>query len=331
MSEASASSSEAQILSSFNNALTPRELVLSQQLAGFWLTPATARRILEKRAELGAFSSLSQVLDIEGVDPRTLNEARSALEPRPARQWKSTDADVAALRELFEKLPRQEQKRFREYYPWFTPEDFALRYDERITDCLNDSLVFSDAGVIVVGGATEALIWREFWKRLLLWLAELGLEVTGLAATDGPLPIMKVVAILVAIGASIWLIMDLYSNWERWWSEARMAVENKDLYKGAMGMVDTIEEHLGSTKFCKYTDPKNTTFIYYVGEIISKIIDMYKDIVRMRPGTLHDEALAKAKDFLRRLRESFKAKAPNDIQWLENLIKSKFDEAKIPD
>lgn len=73
-------------------------------------------------------------------------------------------------------------------------------------------------GYSVAGAAAATVGWKWFWKAVVKRFALRGTTAAAIAAADGPLPIGD----LVALGMTVWTIVDVVRLSDELWREARM-------------------------------------------------------------------------------------------------------------
>jgi hypothetical protein len=323
LDEAIAAEAERRLLEAFNQDLEPLEMVTDDAFVGIWLTPDVAGRIYRHRRR-ARFASLQEVLSIPGIDAEGVDDVLRRWSRRPVLEWPASDADRAAVDNLWRRLRRDERRRVGELLPTFTPDACLAMYSSRVV------VSMQSAGAIALpweglGEEVTRRIWREFWKRVAAWLAKRGIAIGVVAAADGPLPIGDI----IALGLSVWAIYELIQLWDTLFEEVALAVTIDHIYQQAMSKVAELEHHI-TNKLCGQL-PTDNLWGYYIKEIVAKLIEMYLYVVKIPAGKKHDEALKAAKELLQQFRDAVKKKSPDTAAEIEEYIEKKFMEKGVPD
>ncbi len=293
---------ERRLLEYLNNPQPPTDMLRDVAFAGVRLTIEDASRIIEERRKCRGFKRIDQVLRIPGIDVDGFVELKEGLEPTPY-VLEIPSQDAKAFERFWKGLPKDERERFVLVHPGFTPSAGIEAYYTSLT-----------AGTIALE-LPAALVWREFWKRVVAWLAKRGLVVAKPAAADGPLPIGD----LIALGLTIWLLWELIELWNTFWEEALTAARTSDLACKAWELVPAIEEHI-RIKLPKQ-QPCDHLWHYYVDEIISKLKRLLSKIEKIPGGKKAAESTRKLQELVDEFLETIARLAPDAVDAVEQALR----------
>lgn len=293
---------ERRLLDYLNNPQPPADMLRDVAFAGVRLTIEDAAHIIAEREKCGGFQRLEQVLRIPGIDVDGLLELKEGLEPSPYK-LEIPREDLKAFERFWDGLSSGERERFLLVHPGFTPAGGVEAYYTSVA-----------AGTLVLEPPAE-LVWREFWKRVVAWLAKRGIVVAGLAAADGPLPIGD----LIALGLTIWLIWELIEIWDILWQEALLAASISELARKAWELVPAIEEHI-RVKLPNQR-PCSDLWHYYMKEIISKLKTMLQKIEKIPGGKKAAEAARKLRELVEEFLETIRRLAPEAVDTVEEALR----------
>ena len=302
---------ERKLLECLNQKFPAASLVLYEDFVGFPLDVEQVGRVLQKREELGGkFHNIQEVFSTEGICAKELQELLANLTPPPPPSEEIPEGDRQAILELWESMPSPEQQRFLWVYGW-RPEEFLEAYYTTLSS--------APAGLEV----EEKLVWREFRKRVALWLAKRGIVTSSLALSDGPLPIGD----LLALGVSLWTLAELLWQWSRFWEEAVHAVTIAERARKAWELVATIEEHL-RVKLPR--QPICTgSWHYYMKEIAIKLKDFLRKVSKVPKSRKKRELVKKSEELLREYEEKVhQAEKAECADWVLEEIWEKFEELR---
>lgn len=293
---------ERRLLSYLNNPQPPAHMLRDVAFAGVRLTIQDAAHIIAEREKCGGFKRLEQVLRIPGIDVDGFLELKEALEPAPY-QLEIPREDQHALERFWKGLSGDERERFLLVHPGFTPAGGVEAYYTSVA-----------AGTLVLESPAE-LVWREFWKRVVAWLARRGIVVASLAAADGPVPIGD----LIALGLSIWLIWELIERWDVLWQEAVLAASVSELARKTWELVPAIEEHI-RVKLPRQR-PCSQLWHYYVDAIITKLKTMLHKIEKIPAGNKAAEAARKLRELVEEFLDTIRRLAPHAVDAVEDTLR----------